>query len=217
MFTSDISDPNPFSFRIPKAFHLISSLHARHRMDNGYCTAMRDTCMAVYEHVKKFGYRPLPSAVVAQFVNAKDMRHLLHLAQFRIGKMMSYNFDGINRAEFGSRPKEGEKEQGRGVTIEFRQHAGTLDGQAICMWVRTLAGFVKFIEEVSPESFVDFIGTIMEAELWEKEHDGKDAEREAKYGPIPADGPFTIIDLLQHIGLEKEAEYYKDKWVIHEG
>ncbi|KUJ12420.1 uncharacterized protein LY89DRAFT_535545, partial [Mollisia scopiformis] len=93
-------------------------------------------------------------------------------------------------------------------TIEFRQHAGTMEGLKITMWIRVLAGMVKFIEEVSTASFHQLLIPLMLAETWEKTYNGKDDEKEQKLGPIPADGLFTIIDLLEHIGLTEEAQYY---------
>jgi hypothetical protein len=43
---------------------------------------------------------------------------------------------------------------------------------------------------------------------WENLGDGLDSKREVEKGPISAEGNFTIMDLLAHMGLWGPYEYY---------
>lgn len=57
---------------------------------------------------------------------------------------------------------------------------------------------------------------VVENETWEKLGDGRDGEREAKFGPIIAEEVFTVLDLFKWMGLWESAEYYRDKWYKHQ-
>lgn len=50
-------------------------------------------------------------------------------------------------------------------------------------------------------------------EKWEKLGDGKDEQREQEMGPVLAEGEFTIIDLLQTMGLYEPAEFYQNRGI----
>lgn len=192
----------------------IASLHPAHRVENSMMGSIRDQAAASADFQVKNGRRPLPADLVPLFLDAPDLESLLNLATRRLDrKYADYNFTGLQRAATAT--QRGKETDGDGHTIEFRQHAGTLDGEAICMWVRVLAGIIDFVEDASPESYVELIGALLRAETWEKEYDGRDDEREEMYGPIPAESSFTIIDLLNHINLKEEATYYESRWMIH--
>ncbi len=100
-------------------------------------------------------------------------------------------------------------------TVEFRQHEGVMDGERIAMWIRVLVGIIRFVEEGDLGSYFRLLTATWNAEVWEKEGDGRDGEREVLYGPTLADHGFTIIDLLRYIGCEEQAEYFEGKWYRH--
>lgn len=100
-------------------------------------------------------------------------------------------------------------------TIEFRQHKATLDGEEVTMWIETVAGVVQFVKDADVTDLLCLF-ELLKHEKWEKLGDGKDGEREKAMGRIVADYGFTIIDLLRHIGLEKQAAYYESWWHPHE-
>lgn len=191
----------------------IASLHAPHRVQNSFMIgSIRDISNATVQFQEKRRFRPLPAHLIHEFLDAPDLTTLLTLATNRDNDRYSnYNFVALIPPPD---PRMRDVE-GRGHTIEFRQHAGTLDGEAITMWVRVLAGIIDFVEDVSPESFAELINAMLMAETWEKEYNEEDGWKEVLYGPVPADGTFTIVDLLEHIGLNEEADYYRTPWRVH--
>jgi hypothetical protein len=74
---------------------------------------------------------------------------------------------------------------------------------------------MQFIETTSFSSFVNLLITVTMNERWEKCGDGNDAEKESKMGPILAESAWTMIDLLKHIGLHEQADFYQDKLYKH--
>ncbi|KAE8453330.1 hypothetical protein EG329_011398 [Mollisiaceae sp. DMI_Dod_QoI] len=178
-----------------------SSLHPAARQPHEWGSSMRDTCTYTQAFQRKYGYRPLPYDILPLFRKCRNVESLLRaVSDPSTIKANNVNFQGLRKGFVDVRNGVrvgGEEEGGEGHTIEFRQHAGTLDGREVGMCVRTLVGMVRFLEEASDGSFIDMVEAMMRAERWEKEGDGRDAEREERLGPVPADGPFTIISLLR--------------------
>jgi hypothetical protein len=191
----------------------IASLHPIHRMNNAYGRSMRDYSPFSLNFQAKYERRPTAAEFASKIFSLKTRGHAFRLAMGGKGyKQNNYNFGGIVKKAHTSgiiQAVEGRQ------TIEFRQHEGTMDGQRITHWIQVIVGFVKFVEEAPSESFFGLLTRIWAAEKWEKMGDGKDAEREDKLGPILADHGFTIINLLEHLGLHPQADYYKDKWQKH--
>ncbi|KAL2069525.1 hypothetical protein VTL71DRAFT_14204 [Oculimacula yallundae] len=192
----------------------LSSLHPLHRYSHKYGGAMRSTSNLSTNY--QFKYGELPSALMAitkiltvttKFGGERELRQKLSILMMTDfdGKMGNYNFNGVgNLARDSFRP-----------TIEFRQHEGTLDGEQIVQWVRLLVGMLSFVENQQDAPFLRFLTTIVDEEKWDKLGDGKDSEREAMMGSTLADGAFTIIDLLQHMGLTEQADYFRNKVFKH--
>jgi hypothetical protein len=69
------------------------------------------------------------------------------------------------------------------------------------------------VENVQPSSLVNLLSTIAaeeSGESWSKTGDKQvDDANESKFGPILAEDRFTIIDLLQHMGLQDLANFYR--------
>jgi len=105
-------------------------------------------------------------------------------------------------------------------TIEFRQHRGTLDGEAVVQWVQTVVGLVRYLENIHPEAFSSLLSVVTH-ETWNHDlriadptwgiYPNDDLATERQIGPIVADGRFTIIDLLKHMKLWGPARYYLER------
>ncbi|MCJ1300880.1 hypothetical protein MMC08_003679 [Hypocenomyce scalaris] len=76
-------------------------------------------------------------------------------------------------------------------TIEFRQHTGTLDTDAILAWINMTCKLVIASHEVGPVGFIELV----------KEHANE--------------SDFTVIDLLHNLGFEELAEYYNTRTISH--
>ncbi|EKD16654.1 hypothetical protein MBM_05123 [Drepanopeziza brunnea f. sp. 'multigermtubi' MB_m1] len=193
----------------------LDTLHPLHRYNNAYAKSMRDRCNFVRQFQEQFSEEPTTLAVITKILSlhkGKSPRHfrraLTRLVQIDgNGKNGAYNFNGVS-----DNPDRVPEDR---PTIEFRQHEGTLDGVRIAAWIRALTGLLDFVESEDYDSLVDLLTTVSLAEKWTKRGDGKDTEREAEMGPALADGPFTIIELFQHCGMDHAATYYGDKVYKH--
>jgi hypothetical protein len=83
------------------------------------------------------------------------------------------------------------------VTLEFRQHEGTLDGPRTVSWVQTVVGLFEFADDCDRFWLAAFL--MEHAEL-------EDAGRKL----------YEIVDLLRDIGLEEPAEFYADGLISFE-
>jgi len=188
----------------------LSSLHPNHRLQNEYCCSMRGQSRFVVSYAKYYGVRPTPAVFVAAIMNCVTKNQAISYAADVEGpKYCQYNFGGLRDAD------EIIPDQYR-KTIEFRQHAGTMDGVAITHWIKVIVGILDFVERGNPVELMNLLLVTHRAEKWEKQGDGHDHIREKKVGPILADEEFTIIHLLHYIGLPEQALYYEDKWYKHE-
>lgn len=88
-------------------------------------------------------------------------------------------------------------QQGGKRTIEFRQHEGTVDPDRVINWVETVIGIVKFAEN-APD--VDFFNLVIQR------HGRESWERQVADCPDPEEIP--VIELLDQMGLHKQARYY---------
>ncbi|KAL5318852.1 hypothetical protein ACEPPN_013919 [Leptodophora sp. 'Broadleaf-Isolate-01'] len=191
----------------------LSSLHPIHRYSHTYGYTMRHTSNFSEGFQRRYG--ELPSAFMAITKILTTIKPTMSATRGELaylvnsgacGKNGNYNFNGLE--DLGVHAEV--------PTIEFRQHEGTMDGELIVQWVQLLVGMLKFIENEEYASFTGFLFETVGKEKWQKVGDGKDAEREASMGPTLADGEFTVIDLLRYIGLNEQADYYKDKVYKHD-
>lgn len=94
-------------------------------------------------------------------------------------------------------------------TIEFRQHQGTLDPERICAWVKLLMGIVAYCRDVDQLDFLDLVTEAAFDEKWSVGPNREDNNmNRARYGPVPAESTFTIIDLLTSICLDDSVINY---------
>lgn len=102
-------------------------------------------------------------------------------------------------------------------TVEFRQHEGTLDGNRIVQWVSLWCGVIKFLETAQPTTITKLL-KLATNEKWTKTGDPSlDDRNEWKYGKIPAEDNFTIINLLERIGVQESADFYRTRTYPIEG
>ena len=95
-------------------------------------------------------------------------------------------------------------------TIEFRGHEGTLEPARVISWIKTLVSIISFVDTADLESLTYLLQKALD-EKWQKQGIDQDEELQAKFGPIPAEGDFTIIDLLRYMQLDELADFYSDK------
>jgi hypothetical protein len=187
----------------------LNSLHPMYRQNQTWGQSMREASIYAMEYRKKYGRRPHPLTGVLHFLKGNSMYDLIRDAapdnngSANAYKYCAYSFQGLANRDLGfddSKP-----------TIEFRQHAATMDTEAIVNWIETSVGIVEYTRNIDNASLMDLL-RIAEHESWEKLGDGKDDEREARLGRILAESKFTIIDLLQAMELDGPANYYRTRW-----
>jgi hypothetical protein len=170
---------------------------------------MRDASLYVTEYREKYGRQPHPLTGVIHFLKCKSIIEIIKQASSvnpnsdSCFKYNAYNFQGIAHRGIGFGDSK--------LTVEFRQHAATMDAEAVIVWIETVVGIVDYIRNIDNVSLTNLL-QIVEYETWEKLGDGKDDEREARFGPILAESKFTIIDLLEGMELYSSAKYYRNHW-----
>jgi hypothetical protein len=135
--------------------------------------------------------RQLPANnVVKSILEAKGWTDFTFLAGGTESLRLAYNFRGILRVEKEIRtgdPVHSLK------TLEFRQHAGTLDPDAIEMWATVCVGIVDWVLSSDENSFMKLI----------TEHGaGEDQVTQSGSGK-------NVIHLLKKVNLNIAAEYYE--------
>jgi hypothetical protein len=85
------------------------------------------------------------------------------------------------------------------LTVELRQHEGTLAPHRITAWIRTLVGIIKFVENTSDDAFLRLLVAGIRNDTEEKHKSGG----------------FSVVSLLRMIGLPDSVMYYQDKLHLH--
>ncbi|KAL2075275.1 hypothetical protein VTL71DRAFT_218 [Oculimacula yallundae] len=185
--------------------HQMSSLHPEERQTNDYCRSLRVQSRLVDDFCERWGEAPSILQGIIEFNNCEDMLSLLRLAEcFQQSRYMAFNCS--NALNTVQNPNQSSK-----PTIEFRQHAGTLDGERLVNWVKLIAGLVHRLETIHPDSLSELL-KLVEFETWEKTRNEKHNKIFQKAeGSIPAESALTIIDLLEYLGLKESADYYRDR------
>lgn len=180
----------------------LSSLHPQRRFDGPYCQSMREN-----SHLKASDSPTGALAAVKTLLRCESIAQLCDLLYTLALGNNAYSFDDLfTFMEFGDRVNVK-------PTIEFRQHEGTLDAEAVTNWIKTVVGIVNFVDN-APQGDIAALLSIAEYEHWQKLGDGYDGRREQRLGPVVAEKGFTVIDLLKTIGLFSPALYYK-RYGIH--
>ncbi len=187
----------------------LDTLHPPNRQNHPFGWSMRDRSNFSETWYRHHGERPGPIRGVLELGKEEDLIQLARQGMDHLsGHNSNYNFEGICR--IASEDRTNARADIMKPTIEFRQHEGTLDGKRATMWIKTIAGIVRFCQNVQPESLSELL-YVVEKEEWEKLGDTEDQELEKRLGPILAEGDFTVIDLFRHMNLDEAADYYSGK------
>ena len=181
----------------------LASIHPPSRMDNSYCGSMRDRSTFARKFRQLFERSPTPEEGVLHFLTLPDKDLLLDEASCH-GKYSAYNLENLNEHCHMSKR-----------TIEFRQHEGSLDPAKVRNWILTVTGIVDWVR-TAPDDKLEYLFKLSKEETWEKVGDGCDLGRELEYGPILAEGDFTIVDLLNFMDLYEPALYYSSRTYKHQ-
>jgi hypothetical protein len=95
-------------------------------------------------------------------------------------------------------------------TIEFRYMSSSLESESIVMFIKLFVGIMEYVRDVDTKSFTDLI-SIVEFETWDKLGDGLDESKQQEMGAILVEQSFTIVDLLETMGLSELAKYFKER------
>ena len=76
-------------------------------------------------------------------------------------------------------------------TIEFRQHAGTLESERVEAWIKTVGGIVDWCRRATDTEYIELV---------------EDSAEQQDQGDAYAPG--TAVELLKAIGLKEPAKYY---------
>lgn len=133
--------------------------------------------------------------------NIRDVFQLPVSNSWSISEALEAIFDTNNIEELdfgfgGRRPAVNIKNLRNGgmpgkKTIEFRQHAGTLEPERVQAWIQTVGGIVDWCYRVSGKEYAELV---------------EDSAEQMDQGDAYAPG--TAVELLQAIGLKEPAKFY---------
>ncbi|KAH6719056.1 putative amidoligase enzyme-domain-containing protein [Leptodontidium sp. MPI-SDFR-AT-0119] len=191
----------------------LHSIHPPHRQTMYYATGMRACSRYSTRYRERYGYDTfrIPNGITGalDLLACEDVEALCEEVKDASGylKTCQVSFSGILAASMDPDREHGKR------TVEWRQHAGTLDGEEVAMWVETVVGIMYFVRDASMGYFVDVLAFAL-LETWQKLGDGRDGERERELGPILAEGLLPIDRLLRLLMLDQQAEFYGGRWYI---
>lgn len=98
--------------------------------------------------------------------------------------------------------------------IEFRGQVATFDPEEANICAKSWVGLFCFIGRIRGINPADLEATafVIRNETGEKFGNGIDEERGQANGPSPADGPCTIIHVLQELELYVQGLFYRHRW-----
>jgi hypothetical protein len=163
----------------------LDRLHPAHRQDVFHAESFRgNTRKAKYGRT----FRALEG--ILECLKAEDKLDLSSLNNVANNRGQTYNFQQtILVSELTKR------------TVEFRQHEGTLNGERVLIWIRTVVRLVEFASgaEFNPAAFTELLLIAQYEEIEEKSE-----------SPLCENG-FTVIDLLKCLGLYRSALFYQQR------
>lgn len=154
------------------------TLHPPHRHRDQWCAPLRQS--SVYaRRLQKAELEPQTALVLEDFFSEEfDLQRLCQELTHFATRKCAVKFSNLIGSVDGTKR-----------TIEFRQHAGTLDGEAAVMWVRTVVGLVEWARDVELVAFAELMTEC--AEVGHEE--------------------FTAVQLLRRLKLEEQADYYSSR------
>jgi hypothetical protein len=143
------NDEKPFSFEVIRKLialiwtfeHQIESLHPENRRTHRYCQSLHAISPLGYGTSRQGLERILTTT------NLKELRVLTVTS----GKQSAYNLCRVDWLASGK-------------TIEFRQHAGTLDPDAVVSWITFVVGLVDTAMRIDEIQLADVLRGVVESE-----------------------------------------------------
>ena len=142
------------------------------------------------KYFEKFERYPSLEESVHTILSYKDTNELIEMTSTE--RLGAYNLTGLGPAGRPPRP-----------TIEFRQHEGTLDAEAIENWIETCHGIVAHCQKLEP---LDPRNAVL-LPNFRKQKDGKDDDG-VEGSDLKTEAKIAVLELLEQIGLSKQAAYY---------
>lgn len=192
------------------AFHTqFDTIHPAHRQINGWARSMRVDAAMVNEFYDEGNFGFSVADGIEKLRKATDMAELFYLVSMpKNERYMAYNVDNIANLIADPKSLDSMQMKKRKPTIEFRQHEGTLDGKRATAWIRTLGGVICYVMDASEEDWYELI-QYTSHEKWQKTGGEEDVANQTKFGPVAAESSFTIIHILETMGLHKQANFYR--------
>lgn len=81
-------------------------------------------------------------------------------------------------------------------------------------WIQTLVRIIHFADTTDQDTIKSLVLSKVDDEKWQKGGNAIDIHQQKKYGPVPAESSFTVIHLLQYMGLDEQADFYSSR--LHE-
>lgn len=150
------------------------TLHPPHRHDGNWCGPIRGDSKYLWDHANWNVHTLLADLFSPELGTVEALAQEF---RFSGGDKGAVDFSNLTD------PMVAVKQ-----TIEFRLHAGTLDGDEVVMWVKTVVGLVQWARSVDLSRF----NSVME------------------YGEMGND-KFGVVRLLDMLGLREQAEFYKGR------
>jgi hypothetical protein len=159
---------------------VIDKLHPSFRLNNMWCKSIR-TSSNLAQRVKSFND-----------TNVDILKRIFEETHIdELFAQMSEN-DSYGKDAYNTRNLREARFFKHKVTLEFRQHEGTLDGPRTIAWVQTVVGILEFAADCDRFCMAAFL----------MEH----AEIEDRGGKL-----YEIEELLRDIGLEESATFYASR------
>jgi hypothetical protein len=187
----------------------LDSIHPPDRQNNNYAHSIRVHSIFTDLWWKQYGQMPTLMQGVLELLKKDDMLELMTAVCYT-WKDKSMRYNSFNMFQLLNKKKRGRLWRHHKRTIEFRQHEGTLEPERVVQWVKTVVGIINVVDTTGQDSLKHLLRKV-EDEKWTKEGSAKDAKKQEQFGPIPAEGSWTIIDLFRYMHLHEQADYYQDK------
>ncbi|KAK7976858.1 hypothetical protein PG989_015321 [Apiospora arundinis] len=191
---------------------ILAILHPEHRQDNFHCPSIRQRSQVTWGmtaaiaedfdeerdggpwKMQQRGQQPTPLRdAVQELLSCASGHAVYRLLQYR-NSVNNYNFNNYYNANYTVRPEL----EGR-VTIEFRQHEGTLDPARIEAWARLCVGLTEWAAfDMTVNQLLQIIAAV------------EMVEQQTPWGPLERVGPRweVLRQLLELAGLGRLVTHY---------
>ncbi|EKD15812.1 hypothetical protein MBM_05823 [Drepanopeziza brunnea f. sp. 'multigermtubi' MB_m1] len=184
----------------------LNSLHPPERQDTCFARSLRESSRYSLEYQDRYDRIPTGLDGAVDIQSCQDFNMLCQMVE---PSNTSSRYAQVSLAGVLAASKDTAHKM---KTVEWRQHQGTLDADAICHWITTVVEIMEMMRDVDYSWFAGDLLMVALQERWMKLGDGLDGQREVEMGPILAESGFTVVDLLRTLDLKPQAEYYSGRW-----